>query len=661
MITRAPSGIPIPSPSPQVTKAEEAYLKQIKSSGLPDLSTLQITDGVEKFPRRPGFGTKGNPVQLWANYFEFIPPPDLILHRYSVTVTEKAGGKGSKDVTGKKLQQTFRLLLEQPPFQGHRNDIVTDFKANLVSRIKFDTKDVPGQIQYRREGEDEPLINAAYHNIAIVPTGTVTVSELTDYLTSTNPRAVLDKQPFLQALNIFLGHYTKASPDYACIGSSRSFPVNPNNASDLGAGLRAVRGFFSSVRVATSRILVNVNVSHAPFYDPVPLVQSMQVFGGAHQFDKIKLQAFLKRVRVEAKHIKPKTNKAGRVIPRVKTIFALATKNDGRGVDSSGTAPRVREFGAGPKDVEFWLDEAPTEGSSKNLPAPATGKSSAKKGKGKPEAPAGGRYISVAEHFLNNYRMQTNAKIPVVNVGTTAKPSYLPAEACLILPGQSSQAKLDPQQTQAMIAFAVRSPWLNARSIDQDGPNEVGLIPQINGDISRFRVTVNPRMITVPGRILDSPKVKYGTQGVNMFPASWNMENAKRQPLQFNTRSTLTSWRALVLNVDRVGNGLRSPQELADVMAAFYNALRTAGINAQRPEQGRGVAMTDPNDPALEDALKAVKEQLCLVVLPSKHTVLYNRKLGFLSSLVPRFGVSQASQTCLSSIHPNYMPSGSIN
>lgn len=638
-------------------------MKHIKSSGLPHLSTLQITDGVERFPRRPGYGTKGKAVQLWANYFELIPPPELILHRYSVKVTEKAGGKGSKDVTGKKLQQTFRLLLEQPPFQGHRNDIVTDFKANLVSRVKFDTKDVPGQIQYRREGEDQPLINAAYHNIAFVPTGTVTVSELTDYLTSTNPRAVLDKQPFLQALNIFLGHYTKASPDYASIGSSRSFAVNPNpnNSSDLGAGLRAVRGFFSSVRVATSRILVNVNVSHAPFYNPLPLVQSIQVFGRAHGPNKIKLQDFLKRIRVEAKHIKPKTNKAGKTIPRVKTIFALATRNDGRGVDSSGTAPRVKEFGAGPKDVEFWLDDTPAEGSSKTPSAPATGKSSAKKGKGKPEASAGGRYISVAEHFLNNYRMQTNANLPVVNVGTTAKPSYLPAEACQILPGQSSQAKLDPQQTQAMIAFAVRSPWLNATSIDQDGPNEVGLIPQINGDISRFGVTVSTRMITVPGRILEHPKVKYGTQGVKMFPASWNMENEKRQPLQFNTRSTLTSWRALVLNVKGVGDGLRNRQELVEVMAAFHHALTTAGINAQKPEQGRGIAMEDPNDPALEDALRAVKEQLCLVVLPIKHTVLYNRKLDFPSNLVPRMSVSRAPKSILSSIHSKRLPSSSIN
>lgn len=132
-------------------------------------------------------------------------------------------------------------------------------------------------------------------------------------------------------------------------------------------------------------------------------------------------------------------------------------------------------------------------------------------------------------------------------------------------------------------------------------------------------------MITVPGRVLDHPKIKYGNQSVKMFPASWNMENERRQPLQFNTKSTLTSWRAIALNVRGVGTGLRNLQEMQEVMSNFHNALLKTGINAQRPEMGRLVPMEDRDDPQLEDALKAVREQLCLVILPAKDTVLYNR------------------------------------
>lgn len=48
------------------------------------------------------------------------------------------------------------------------------------------------------------------------------------------------------------------------------------------------------------------------------------------------------------------------------------------------------------------------------------------------------------------------------------------------MPGQNSQSKLDPAQTQQMIRFAVRKPWENANSITQEGVRTVGLLPQAN-------------------------------------------------------------------------------------------------------------------------------------------------------------------------------------
>lgn len=403
MPSSAPSGVP--KPSAAITKAEDDYLKQIKSPGPPDISTLEITDGAERFPRRPAYGTKGKPVTLWANYFEFIPPPDLLLYRYSVEVKDQ---DPTKTPGRKRLEQLFRLILQSPPFRDHRKDVVTDFSAQIVSRVKFSTEDlqlVPGQIQYRAEDEDEALIHARYYIITIVPTGTLTVSELTDYLTSTDPRAAFDKQPILQALNIFLNHYVKASGAYATIGGSRSFPTNPSrdDTRDLGAGLKAIRGFFASVRVATSRILVNVNVSNAAFIAPLPVPDSMSAFSRAYGTNRIKLQEFLKGVRVVLTHIPAKKNKAGKMVPRVKTIFALATRNDGRDGDDPEHPAKVKAFGAGPKDVEFWLSDTPPTGGKKGK---GTAKGEASTGGSGPKAPAsggsGGRYISVAAHFLKS-------------------------------------------------------------------------------------------------------------------------------------------------------------------------------------------------------------------------------------------------------------------
>jgi eukaryotic translation initiation factor 2C len=65
--------------------------------------------------------------------------------------------------------------------------------------------------------------------------------------------------------------------------------------------------------------------------------------------------------------------------------------------------------------------------------------------------------------------------MPVVNVGTPQMPSYLPVDVCTVLPGQPSNTKLTPSQTQQMIKFAVRKPIQNAQSIVASGPRLLGL------------------------------------------------------------------------------------------------------------------------------------------------------------------------------------------
>lgn len=71
-----------------------------------------------------------------------------------------------------------------------------------------------------------------------------------------------------------------------------------------------------------------------------------------------------------------------------------------------------------------------------------------------------------------------DASLPVVNLGNRENPRYFPAEVCEVMPGQNSQSKLDPHQTQKMIRFAVRKPWENKNSIDHEGLGTIGLSEQ---------------------------------------------------------------------------------------------------------------------------------------------------------------------------------------
>lgn len=461
-----------------------------KARKTPEFAMTSLSlDGSNVMPARPGYGTEGQPITVYANYVQLVPPSDLTLYSYDVATIKP-------DVVGKKRTQVIRLLInESPEFVGYQGDMVTDFKSTIISRKKLDfigtEKDI--EVTYKAEGEDDPKERAPKYNVSVKHTKTMTVGDLLSFLTSTNPAVQYDsKLEMIQGLNIFLKHWAKSNDNLATIGASKTFSMSGKaDKLDLGRGLTALRGFFTSVRAATNRILVNVNVSHGAFYNEGQLTDLMTAYGLRYDTSGLRsLEKFLKRVRVRTTHLKEKKNRKGEVIHRPKTVHGLAKKSDGQGPNR----PRVKEFGAGPKDVEFWLEDkpaaAPSTPGAEPSQAASKKKGKGKGAKGKPGAPAtsgpqpasagAGRYISVYDHFKNTYNITCSDDYPVVNVGTDKNPSYLPAEVCIVLPGQSAMAKLSGDQTRNMIKFAVRGPWLNADSIVKDGLPTGGLSTETN-------------------------------------------------------------------------------------------------------------------------------------------------------------------------------------
>jgi hypothetical protein len=330
-------------------------------------------------------------VVLWANYVALTASPKLVLYRYDISV--------SPDATGKKLTQIIRLLLEASELAPYKHDIVSDFKSTLICRQKF--ADLSISIAYRLEGDDEAKANAPQYQAKLQLTNTLATSELIEYLTSTNPSAQYDeKLPLIQALNIFLNHYAKSSPNLATVGASKIFALGAQSDTwDLGNCLIAMRGFFASVRAATARVLVNVNPTYGVFFQEGPLDQLVIRLSG-FQGSVYKQHLILNRIRVRTTHLKDKIDKQGKPIPRMKTIFGYANKNDGRGLEHP---PRVKALGSGPKDVEFWLNASPQKGQSQST---STSGRKKKGGQGaNPQDTAGstaGQYISVYDFFVKS-------------------------------------------------------------------------------------------------------------------------------------------------------------------------------------------------------------------------------------------------------------------
>lgn len=361
---------------------------------MPKTEQLSVSS---KFPHRPAFGTKGKAVTLWANFMQLVPTGQQTLFRYNVEFQKDE--KGVEPV-GKKCGRLIDILLEEN-FAAVRNKIATDFRSTMVSSAEIPFSDEPYRVQYRLEGEEEAGEHAKTYRVRIQSTGTLTVSELMNYLTSSNAGDLLgSKEEVIQALNIVVGNYPKSASHIFSMGANKHYPHKGElyENFNLNCGLEALRGFFVSVRAATARLLVNVQVKNTPCYQPIRLDHLMQDFtrGNRSAYTTSGLDRFLKRIRVQVTHIVRKT-KSGKEIPRVKVISGLATQRDGQGQPNP---PIVSGYGAGPDKVQFFLSPPESSGGP-----PAGGAKKGKKGKPQPGGkPGGGQssdggYITVSDFF----------------------------------------------------------------------------------------------------------------------------------------------------------------------------------------------------------------------------------------------------------------------
>lgn len=324
LILRHPAG---PTLSSDVLQLEDGYEQS------PNLAGLSLDS--ESFPSRPGFGTRGDKGIIWTNYFQLLVDDRLVFYRYEIEIQPEA--------VGRKRARIIELFLQRPESIAMSNRICSDFKSTLLSRTILEDDVAASNIVYRSEFETKPGPRAPVYHLRLKHNKTLPVRRFLESLTTTNLALASSDQKadLLQAFNIFLNHFAKSRGDLVTFGR-KTFPKDADGM-DLGGGLVAIRGFFSSVRAATGRILVNVNVCCSTFLRPGPLDQLMTT---CRAQDRYHLEQFLKSARV-------KTSYGG--TPRIRTIVALASPSDGRG--SSQPRPRVQEFGASPDRVQFWFQE----------------------------------------------------------------------------------------------------------------------------------------------------------------------------------------------------------------------------------------------------------------------------------------------------------------
>jgi eukaryotic translation initiation factor 2C len=197
------------------------------------------------FPRRPGYGDKGKPIELRANFFRLITnaeekKKEVQLYCYTVDAfapKSKQPATGAADGLSKpKRQQLMRCILqERPEFKDvtwasdFSKIIVTTTELKLESKpfeFKIDVRDptLPAMAPPAPGGSAETIAarNRRTTRVRIDLTGRFVPSQLLEYLNSKAVQPTYgDRDTVIQILNIIIGNTPQLRDGTFQVGSKQ--------------------------------------------------------------------------------------------------------------------------------------------------------------------------------------------------------------------------------------------------------------------------------------------------------------------------------------------------------------------------------------------------------------------------------------------------------
>ncbi|KAI0065147.1 Piwi-domain-containing protein [Artomyces pyxidatus] len=425
----------------------------------------------------------------------------------------------------------------------YRDYVAHDGAQRLISARPL-PQPLSGTVRYYEHGDSGPPANADQYTVTITYTKDLPTAPLQKYLNGQPDGAKDHVDPIISALQLVLQRQAAQTGHRA--GKNRFF-FQDEEMRQIGPRLWALMGFYSSVRPVYKQLMVNVNVCMTAFHEPGNLAEAMQGFDRASI--GAAAQEYMARVKVSTRHLGYK---------RVKTVFKVGNKT------ASQQMFPCEEFGG---------------------------------------------QISVKDFFLRKYkiRLQHADDLPVVDVGSPRKPTYLPAEVCTIEAGEPHYGKLLPDETSNMLRYASRRPAHNAHLIAERGMGKLGLSPATNL-LGEFGISVAAQMTVIPARELAPPSVTYSKGKPRVNNGSWNIVDVK-----FHHGGKMPSWKVLVVRDGRSQlNGPGDPR-LENLLRAFTAKCQSSGIQIppSKPQIAATLELPPRNqDPGRVRALTMVEQAL---------------------------------------------------
>ena len=333
-----------------------------------------------------------------------------------------------------------------------------------------------------------------------------------------------------RGLNAFFTRYVSdRNLNFTCVGSNRSFETSaaaPGRSLDVQHPhiLRAIPGFFLSVRPGVQTMYINVSPATSPFFDNGLTVQTfIDRCTVAPQFRNIdEVCNYLKGVKVRINY---NTNNNTQTFRHANSRFSFI-KGIGRTV---ALETQMNPAYPAVANVAAWYLPTSQYGGNFEFPNPVL--------------PLTGR-----EYAVN---VGTD---PATNINRV---EWYPANALDIVPWQPFRGRLVSGQTTEMINQALQRPQDHRNNVISanaggalhhfafgGGPAQPtqGIPGSIQGGLGHVGMTAGTQLIQVPGRFLDPPIVRYSNERqpdntqsdrekagkirpARIIKAAWNLQN----------------------------------------------------------------------------------------------------------------------------------------
>ncbi|KAF2444106.1 eukaryotic translation initiation factor 2C 2 [Karstenula rhodostoma CBS 690.94] len=502
-----------------------------------------------ELPRRPGkLNSVGKPVSVTLNTFNVDKFPTQLVYQYDVSWG--SGTDATKRVLVKKIwhSKAVKAALGEPENLWIYDGNKLAWSGKKLPRDEFRIEvDLDAEEAQDRAAQGLPPRGARNpdknkHKLFVKFTRKLDFSSLQSFL---NAQASYSTE-CIDTIN-FLDHLMREGPSLQYTQIKKSFFQRGEQRFDLGGGVEAFKGVFSSLRPCLNDKLekgltVNVDVANGTFWRAQELGRALtQSFNlSAPQF----------AARFQREQSDWRNSPLKKDLRRFKRV----------GVSATHVTPHTQYT------IEEFTDKDVNQ-------ATFTDKDS--------------NTITLREYFYKKYNITLMTGVPVVKMTKKIrqKPVYLPIDVLKIDPNQRYNTKLNDKQTSEMIKFAVTLPQARWAAV-MHGVHLLGW--QKDRFLNHYGLKINPVPAKVKGTLLPPPKSCFGAKSrqavvdtKDLLQGRWRLDG--RVFALPNTDRPIRGWGVCVIQ----GRGSVSP-DVARKFAQEFVKIYTAhgGVISSHPTHG---------------------------------------------------------------------------